>query len=157
MRSYNKKILEFLSQKDFNKNLKSIHEFPILKTINVLFSFLSSTDKYIKENAILSMGEIVSKIADSDFESARNIMRRLTWSLNEESGWIGWGSAEAMGEIMARNDQLAEEYHKILISYISDGENYLLFDELRKEVVFGIERLAKVRPKLVEAVGCLLD
>ena len=157
MRSYNKKILEFLSQKDFENNLSSIHEFPVQKTINALFSFLSSTDKSIKENAILAMGEIVSGMAENDYESAKDIMRRLVWSLNEESGWIGWGSAETMAEIMVRNEQLAKEYHKILISYISEGENYLLFEELRKEVFKGLKRLEKVRPELVGEVSDLIN
>ena len=157
MRSFNKEILQFISHKDFEKNLNSLHKFPMKKTINALFSFLSSTDKLVKENAILAMGEIVSKIADSDLESARTIMRRLTWSLNEESGWIGWGSAEVMGEIMARNEKLAEEYHKLLISYISEGENYLLFEKLRKEVILGLKRLSMVRPHFVKDVSHLLN
>lgn len=157
MRSYNKKILKFITQQDFENNLSSIHDYPVQKTINTLFSFLSSTDISIKENAILAMGEIVSRMAENDYESAKDIMRRLTWSLNEESGWIGWGSAETMAEIMVRNEQLARDFHKMLISYISEGENYLLFEELRKEVYSGLKRLAKVRPELVDEVSDLIN
>ncbi len=86
-------------------------------------------------------------------DSARMIMRRLVWSLNEESGWIGWGSAEAMGEIMARNKKLADEFHKFLISYISEGDNYLQFEELRKEVFIGLKRLSQTQPHLVRGVN----
>lgn len=157
MRAFNKKIFQFLGQKDFKENLKSIHDFPAQKTINTLFSFLSSIDKLIKENAIVAMAEIVSQKAETDIDAARDTMRRLTWSLNEESGWIGWGSAEALGEIMARNKQLAQEYYEILVSYISEGDNYLHFEELRKEVILGLERLAKVRPELVEDVNHILN
>jgi HEAT repeat protein len=156
MRAFNKKIFEFLNRKDFKKNLHLIHDFPTQKTINTLFSFLSSTDKLIKENAIIAMAEIVSQKAESDIDTARDTMRRLTWSLNEESGWIGWGSAEVMGEIMARNEQLAEEFHEILISYISEGDNYLHFEDLRKEVILGLKRLAKVRPELVPNISQIL-
>lgn len=156
-RIYKKKILHFLKQKDFDKRLKSIHEFPPQKTINILISLLCTTDKTVKERTIIAMGEVVAKIAKDDIAAARMIMRRLMWSLNEESGWIGWGSAEAMGEIMARNDKLAEEYHKMLISYISEGDNYLLFEELRKEVISGLKRLAQVRPDLVKKIKYMLD
>jgi hypothetical protein len=156
MRAFNKKIFQLLRQKNFKNNLHSIHDFPAQKTINTLFSFLSSTDKLIKENAIIAMAEIVSQKTETDIDAARDTMRRLTWSLNEESGWIGWGSAEALGEIMARNKQLAQEYHEILISYISEGDNYLHFEELRKEVIRGLERLAKVRPELVQDVSDIL-
>ena len=102
------------------------------------------------------MGAVVSRIAEADLESARMVMRRLIWSLNEESGWIGWGSAEAMGEIMARNEILAREYHTILISFVTEGDNYLLFDKLREEVVRGLKRLSQVHPHYVQEVQHLL-
>lgn len=156
MRDFRKQLHHFLEQEDFDKRLNEIHEFPTQKTLNALFAFLCSPDKKIKNNAIIAMGEVVSTIAENDIESARDIMRRLLWSLNEESGWIGWGSAEAMAEIMARNDALAQEYHKFLISYISEGDNYLLFKELRKEVVLGLQRLSKVHPHLVKKVSHLI-
>lgn len=157
MRDFRKQLLHFLEQEDFDKNLKDIHKFPIQKTINALFAFLCSPDKKIKNNAILAMGEVVSTIAENDMNHAREIMRRFLWSLNEESGWIGWGSAEAMAEIMSRNDDLAQEYHKFLISYISEGDNYLLFEELRKEVVLALKRLSEVHPHLVTEVNHLLE
>lgn len=156
MRNFRKQILHFLEQEDFDKNLNEIHQFPTQKTLNALFATLCSSDEKIKRNAAIAMGEIVSKIAENDINSAREIMRRLLWSLNEESGWIGWGSAEAMAEIMARNKELAQEYYKFLISYISEGDNYLLFEELRKEVVSGLRRLSQVHPHLVKEVGHLL-
>jgi len=40
------------------------------------------------------------------------------WSLNDESGGIGWGAPEAMGAIMARHTGLADEYANIC------GSNY---------------------------------
>jgi hypothetical protein len=118
---------------------------------------LCSTKKIIKERAVIALGEIVSTLAESDMDSARIIMRRLTWSLNEESGWIGWGSAQAMGEIMARSSKLADEFHKFLISYISEGDNYLQFEDLRNEVIQGLKRLSQTRPDLVKEAAYLLE
>jgi len=40
-------------------------------------------------------------------------MRRLMWNLNDESGGIGWGNPEAMGEILACHEALANEYAPI--------------------------------------------
>jgi len=156
MRSFRKQLLQFLEQEDFEKNLTLIYKFPTQKTINALFAFLCSPDKKIKKNATIAMGEVVSKIAETDMDYARDIMRRFLWSLNEESGWIGWGSAEAMAEIMARNKELAQEYYKFLISYISEGDNYLLFEDLREEVILGLKRLSQVHPHLVNEVSHLL-
>jgi len=157
MRKVKKQVAAFLENDDFKKNLSNIHQLPAQHTINALISFLCTVDPIKKKRAISALGEIVTKIAEEDIESARGIMRRLAWSLNEESGWIGWGSAEAMGEIMARNSILAEEYHKLLISYISVGDNYLLFEELRKEVVLGLKRLSKAHPQLVSKISHLLN
>lgn len=152
MRLFKKEILEILGDNDPRRRRSALMDLPYQKTLNVLFGTLCHTDAVIKERSITAMADIVSRKAEEDMDAARAVMRRLMWSLNEESGWIGWGSAEAMGEIMARNSTLAQEYHKILISYISEGENYLLFEELRKEVYRGLERLARACPELVEEV-----
>jgi len=83
-------------------------------------------------------------------ESARVVMRRLMWNLNDESGGIGWGSPEAMGEILARNNRLGDEYARILISFINENGNYLENEILRQGVIWGIGRIAGVRPALVK-------
>ena len=46
--------------------------------------------------------------------------RRLIWSLNDESGGIGWGAPEAMGEILARSEKLSCEFYCILLAYIRE-------------------------------------
>ncbi len=153
MRNFKKTVVKFLEQNNFDENLNNIHEFPLQKTVNSLISLLCSTDQVIKKRSIIALGEIVSNLAKNDMDSARMIMRRLVWSLNEESGWIGWGSAEAMGEIMARSNKLADEFHKFLISYVSEGDNYLQFEELRKEVFIGLKRLSQTQSHLVRGVN----
>ncbi|MBU2622772.1 MAG: HEAT repeat domain-containing protein, partial [Proteobacteria bacterium] len=95
------------------------------------------------------MGDVVSSVADADIESARVVMRRLMWNLNDESGGIGWGSPEAMGEIIARNMQLGEEFSRILISYINKDGNYLENEVLQQGVIWGIGRIAGVKPHLM--------
>jgi hypothetical protein len=150
MRKLKPVILSILEDPDFETHPQKLHDHPPVKTINVLFSYLCSADKSIKNKAVIAMGEVVSKMAETDLESARTVMRRLIWSLNEESGWIGWGSAEALGEIMARNEILAKEYHNLLISFVTEGNNnYLLYDKLREEVKLGLKRLSEAYPNLV--------
>jgi len=156
MKKLKKEVLELLEQNDFENNIHKFHKYDERKLVNALFSFLCSTDKKIKEHAVTAMGEVVSKIAESDLESARIIMRRLMLNLNDESGGIGWGAPEAMGEIMARSEKLAKEYYKILISYAPSGGNYLDFEELQKDVIAGLRRLSDVHPDLVEEVKHLL-
>ena len=73
------------------------------------------------------------------------MMRRLMWTLNDESGGIGWGSPEAMGEAMARNATLTREYAAIFASYLNPEGNYLEHAILQRGVLWGAARLARRR------------
>ena len=143
-------INELLRSADPVSALNELKRFPALKVINVFFSLLYSTDKRIKGTAVTAMGFFVDKIADENIEDARVIMRRLMWNLNDESGGIGWGSPEAMGEILACNKILAEEYSHILLSYAMEDGNYLEHEMLQRGLLWGIGRLAQVRPHFIQ-------
>jgi hypothetical protein len=155
--NFKEKIKNLLEEDDFDENLQKIHQFPPLKVVNALLSLLVTTDEKLKNHVVKSFGEVVARLAENDIESARIVMRRLMLSLNDESGGIGWNSPEAMGEIMARNDKLAHEYHKILISYTLGGGNELDFEGLQKSVIEGLKRLSQVRPELVKEVEHLIN
>lgn len=150
IRKLKRKVQELLNTESFEKSLEEICQFPPRQVVNPLFSFFYSTDEVIKMRAVMAMGAVVSRLAEEDMESARVIMRRLMWNLNDESGGIGWGSPEAMGEIMARNEKLAQEYHRILISYIREDGNYLEHEMLQRGVLWGLARLVSVRPALMK-------
>ena len=137
--------------------LTVIRRMPPRKVVNALLPFFYSKDPLLFWQAITAMGAVVSLLAEENAESARVVMRRLMWNLNEESGGIGWGSAEAMGDIMARNDRMAAEYACILISYINPCGNYIDHTELQKGILWGLGRLAQDRPSRAEgASGFLL-
>ncbi|MBU2521181.1 MAG: HEAT repeat domain-containing protein [Proteobacteria bacterium] len=156
-RTLKKKILELLNNNDLEKSIVKILELPARQVVNPLFSFLYNADELLKWKAVIAMGAVVSDLADHNMESARIVMRRLLWNLNDESGGIGWGSPEAMGEIMACHEKLAEEYSSILISYIREGGTFIENEELQKGVLWGIGRIAHVKPLLVKnAVPLLL-
>ena len=149
-RQLKKEIQQFLLQKDFKKRLSQICDLPARKAVNPLFSFLCSPDELLKWRAVMAMGEVVARLADEDMESARVIIRRAMWQLNDESGGIGWGCPETMGEIMARNGNLAAEFWCILISYIRPNGNFLEHEVLQRGVLWGVGRLAQARPQLLK-------
>ena len=157
MNNFKEKIKKLLEEADFDENLQELHEFPPLKVVNALLSLLVTTDDKLKNRVVKSFGEIVAKLAENDLETARIVMRRLMLSLNDESGGIGWNSPEAMGEIMARSEKLADEYHKILISYTLGGGNELDFEGLQNSVKEGLKRLSRAHPDLVKEVEHLLN
>jgi hypothetical protein len=149
-RQLKKKIRQLLLHEDFESGLAEICRIPARKAINPLFSFLCSLDELLKWRAVTAMGEVVSGLADADMESARVVMRRYLWNLNDESGGIGWGCPEAMGEIMARNEALAGEFWCILISFIQPDGNFLEHEALQRGVLWGVGRLAHARPLLLK-------
>jgi hypothetical protein len=155
-RELRNKIFDLLSQRDLKKGLKEICQLPARLAVNPLFSFLFSLDENLKWRTITAFGEVVARLAKSDLESARIIMRRLMWNLNDESGGIGWGSPEAMGEIMARSQGLAEEYSTILVSYIRPDGNFLEHEVLQRGVLWGLGRLAYARSELVSYAAAFL-
>jgi len=144
-------VFQLLDSSDFPKSLEAICKLPPKEAVNPLFSLFHNNNELVKWRAVTAMGAVVSRLADQEKEAARIVMRRLIWNLNDESGGIGWGSPEAMGEIMARDSGLANEYHNILISYIMPEGNYLEHEILQRGVLWGVGRLAHKRPELVEA------
>ncbi|MEM5787195.1 MAG: DVU0298 family protein [Syntrophobacteraceae bacterium] len=152
-----KRVGSALAMPDFEDALGEL-EIPPERVISPLLSFLYDTNELTRWRAIRAVGIVVAGLGEAAPEAARNIMRRLIWSLNDESGGIGWGAPEAMGEIMARNKQLALEYYRILLSYIDPNGNPLEHDLLERGVLWGIGRLAQVRPELVrDSIDLLLE
>jgi hypothetical protein len=147
------KVLELLKSADFDLALEVLYNWPARQAINPLFSFLYNLDEQIRWRAVTAMGAVVAKLADEDMESARVIMRRLMWNLNDESGGIGWGSPEAMGEILARHEALSEEYHRILLSYVKKDGNFQEHEWMQRGVLWAIGRLSRVRPEQVKDAG----
>ncbi|WP_419662459.1 hypothetical protein Dvar_29200 [Desulfosarcina variabilis str. Montpellier] len=150
------RMQQLLRTEDIQAALAEIRQIPGRQAVNPLFSFFYSTDEMLRWRAITAMGVVVGQLADSHMESARVIMRRLMWNLNDESGGIGWGSPEAMGEITAVHPMLAMEFHRILISYVDPSGNYLEHPGLQRGAVWGMGRLAHARPDLAQPAAGLL-
>lgn len=138
-----------LQAADFSQCLEQILAMAPRQVVNPLFSCFYDLDEMVRWHAVVSMGQVVAKLAGSDMESARVVMRRLLWNLNDESGGIGWGSPEAMGEIMAQSARLAGEYSRMLVSYVRPDGNFLEHEGLQQGLLWALGRLSRVRPRLV--------
>ncbi len=145
-----------LEQENYEFILEHLRMLPAKDVVNVLFSAICREVPRIRWVAISCMGETVARLAEENMEEARIIMRRLLWSLNDESGGIGWGAPESLAEIMCHQAQLAEEYCHMLVSYMQkDGDellqdgNFLELPSLQKGLLWGVGRLARSRPELL--------
>ena len=147
---------QLLRADDFETALVAIRQIPGRQAVNPLFSFFYAGEEILRWRAITAMGVVVGHLAETAMESARVVMRRLMWNLNDESGGIGWGSPEAMGEITARHAPLAAEFCRVLISYIDPAGNYLEHEGLQRGSVWGVGRLAHARPELAQPAVAFL-
>jgi hypothetical protein len=145
-----------MQAENFNDTLLAILDLPARKVVNPLISFFCSRDAILRWRSVSALGAVVARLADENRESARVVMRRLMWSLNDESGGIGWGAPEAMGEITARHAGMAGEYGHILLSYLAEDGNYLEHEVLQRGALWGCGRLAHARPERVKPAAAHL-
>jgi HEAT repeat protein len=144
-----RRISKLLGSSDIESVIQELRQLPPSRVINPLIGALCSNDEMVRWHAITALGPIVVALADRDMEASRVVMRRLMWSLNDESGGIGWGAPEAMGEIMACHDGLAQEYGHILVAYMREDGFFLELEMLQRGLMWGLGRLAQVRPSLL--------
>lgn len=135
----------------------AVLELPLRQVVNPLISFFYHPEPLFRWRAISVFGIAAAALAETEPESARVMMRRLMWQLNDESGGIGWGAPEAMGESMARSPRLATEYHTIVVSYIRLDGNFLEHPILQRGSLWAVGRLAEIRPDLVSRAGPALN
>lgn len=151
MRMNKQKLKDLLDQADWKNNLDEIAAGG-MGAVGPLFSFLLLKPEMM-HRAACALGQTVAGIAQKEPETAKNVIRRFMWHMNEESGNIGWGIPDAFAECLARNDMLAKTYASILVSYVIDlgfDDNYCDNDILRRSCYWAIGRFAQARPDLAE-------
>jgi hypothetical protein len=155
-RKLKKEALALLRSVDFAAALERLCAHPPRQIVNPLFGLLYHDEPLVRWRAVSAMGAVVARLAEKEIESARVIMRRFMWNLNDESGGIGWGSPESLGEIMARNHRLADEFGCLLVSYADPEGNHLEHPVLQRGVLWGWGRLARKRPEIFQPSAALL-
>ncbi|MEW5774510.1 MAG: DVU0298 family protein [Thermodesulfobacteriota bacterium] len=156
MRELKRQVLGLLAALDSGERLQPILALDPHAATGPLFAALLHPDLLTRWRAVTALGATTAALADRDLEDARTVMRRFMWHMNEESGNIGWGIPEAMGETMARHPGLAREYGRILCSYVRDFEGvadstWIDHPPLRAGAWWGIARLAETRPEIARA------
>jgi len=161
-RKTRQKVGEILHIQDRTQALAQLANIPDMQLVGHLFSHFYATDELIRFRSITAMGQLGERLASRHMENARNLMRRLMWNLNDESGGIGWGSAEAMGEIMGRSRALADEYASILFSFLDPKANYIDNPLLQQGILWGVGTCVsafpgKLTPHLAGLIALFLD
>lgn len=142
--------MSILENSRFDDFLNMVARYPSHALLAPLFSALCHPLPRVRGNAVRAFGILVPRMAEKDMEAARIVMRRFLWSLNEESGGIGWGAPEAMAAILGASPLLRREYLHLLCSYMrGDGPelfqdgNYLELPMLQRGLLAGIGDLCR--------------
>jgi hypothetical protein len=157
IRKLKKTVRTLLGGPDFATALDEMLSFPPRRVVNPLFSFLYHGEPLIRWRAVTALGAVTASLADREMESARVVFRRLMWNLNDESGGIGWGSPEVMGEIMARHPKMRAEYLTVFLSYLHPKRNYLEHEGLQQGVVWAAGRVARIAPAPILEAAELIE
>ncbi len=127
--------------------MEMLAQIPDKQLVGHLFSYFYNQDELIKFRSVVAMGRLVVRIEQKNIEKARDVLRRIMWNLNDESGGIGWGSPEAMGEILNQSQKLAMEFKSILFSYLNSEGNFIEHEMLQRGVIWGVGTYLKSNPK----------
>jgi hypothetical protein len=155
-RQLRKHLLELLQRPDLPAILAELRELPPRRLVKPLFSAICRGEPLLRWHAVSALGAVIAGQAETDPEHARVLIRRLIWSLAEESGGIGWGAPETMGEALALSPLLAREYAPLLWGYLQPGPSFLDHEPLLQGALWGLGRLAHARAQLVAEAAPLL-
>lgn len=124
-----------------------LDELPPDKLTKTLLKFICRPEPGIRWPAVEAMGRAAARLAPVDENAVREVIRRLIWSLNDDSGAIGWGAAEALGEILAEvGGDIADDFGPILIAQLAFDPGSPDFEPLLAGAVWGVARLVDAHP-----------
>ncbi|HXW69669.1 MAG TPA: HEAT repeat domain-containing protein [Dissulfurispiraceae bacterium] len=110
--------------------------------IRQLISLSYDKQDVISWRAIEAIGVISLTFSKDRMDILRDTVRRLLWSMGEESGGIGWSAAEMLGEIVTGDPDAFDDIIPILWSFKEE-------EMFRAGIVWAMERIAGIRPELV--------
>jgi hypothetical protein len=139
-------VTEILHHPDRETAMERLARIPDDQLKGHLFAHFYVPDVLIRFRSVTAMGDLGRRMTETRMERARDLMRRILWNLNDESGGIGWGSAEAMGEILSRSTGLAAEFDSILFSYLDPRANFIDNSDLQQGILWGIGTYAAAAP-----------
>jgi hypothetical protein len=102
-------------------------------------------DEKIRWSAIEAVAQFMKHLwQEGKTEKVRVYMRTLFWSLNDESGGIGWSSPQTIAEMIVHIPELLDPYGSMMIAHTLDEP------PLVRGGLWGIGRLGKRVAESVE-------
>ncbi|MBM7853969.1 HEAT repeat protein [Desulfohalotomaculum tongense] len=112
-------IAQLVTDKKY-ETLLQLAETDAKKLIRYLVRLTYSQDDLLRWRAIEALGLAAGKIAKTEPEVIRDIIRRFLWSMNDESGAQSWSAPQAIAEIIYNEPGLYADLGPVMISASMD-------------------------------------
>jgi hypothetical protein len=114
------------------------------KALSLIIRMAYDKETLVGWRAIKAVGRIANVLVKNEPEFLRIAVRKLLWSLSDESGGIGWAAPELLGEIVHSDPEGFADIIP-LIAEVYDIEE----QTFRPGVVYALARVAEVSPEII--------
>lgn len=139
-----KTLFHALEKNDLDEVVSLVRENK--RWLNQLVRFAYDKDTLVGWRAIKAIGRVSEALVKIDEEYLRVTMRKLLWSLTDESGGIGWSAPEILGEIVRVDPEKFSNFIPLIAGVFEVEEKVF-----RPGVVYALARIAEISP---ERVAC---
>jgi HEAT repeat protein len=130
LQGFYKEVVNMISKEDVRQLvLNSSHQQLITlaksdpkRILRYLMRLSYTVDDLLRYRAIEALGLISRVIAEHDPETILDLIRRVIWSMNDESGAQSWSAPEIIAEIIYNNPGLYAEFASVMILASIDEE-----------------------------------
>jgi HEAT repeat protein len=115
----------------------------------VLQSLLFDADELVRWRAVEALGRVAAVLARTGLEPVRELLRRVLWLMNDESGGLLWMGPEVMGAVLASVPALCGEFGVVLTSFLEE-------EPFRAGTRWALWRLSAVSPDVIREAAAEL-
>ena len=114
------------------------------KLLSVLVRLAYDKETLTGWRAISAIGHVATLYMKNNYEFLRETIRKLLWSLSDESGGIGWSAPEMLGEIVSADPKKMADVVPLI------AETYMIEERVfRPGVLYALKRIAQIQPEAV--------
>jgi len=114
------------------------------KVFSVLVRLTYDKTTLISWRAIRAIGHVSSMYVKNNYDFLRDAIRKLLWSLSDESGGIGWSAPEILGEIVAADPEKMSDVIPLIAEIFTIEEQVF-----RPGVFYALKRISEVHPESI--------
>jgi hypothetical protein len=142
MYALKKKLHQALESNDLETVVALVKE--NRKVLSLLVRAAYDKETLVGWRAIKALGLSAQALVGTDYDFLRETVRKLLWSLSDESGGIGWAAPELLGEIVSADPQRFNDIIP-LIAEVYDIEEKVF----RPGILYALGKIAEKSPDLV--------